>query len=66
MQQITAEQFKKNFLEQPENYEIIDVRTPFEFKQARIKNSKLIPLDKVFENLDQIDWNKEVVFVCRS
>lgn len=64
--EISSVDFKDKYLISPEKYEIIDVRQPEEFTQIRIKWSKLIPLDKFGEHLNSIDWNKEVIFVCRS
>lgn len=64
--EIWPQDFKQDFLMSPEKYEIIDVREPSEFSQIRIKWSKLIPLSEFGQNLDKIDWSKQVVFVCRS
>lgn len=46
--------------------EIIDVREPEEYKAIRIKGSKLIPLNELPDRMGEIDWDKEVVFICRS
>lgn len=63
---INLKQFKELIGQEGENLEIIDVRENDEFKIVRIKNSKLIPMGEIMDNLDKIDWNKEVVLVCRS
>lgn len=46
--------------------EIIDVREPEEFAVINIKGSKLISMNELKERVQEIDWQKEVVFVCRS
>jgi rhodanese-related sulfurtransferase len=46
--------------------EIIDVREPSEYEIIHIKNSKLIPMKELLSRVDEIDWEKEVVFICRS
>jgi len=45
---------------------VIDVRTEHEFKEGHIENSKNIPMDIIQSKLQEIDWSKKVVFVCRS
>ncbi len=49
-----------------ENLELIDVREPSEYAQFHLKNSKLMPLSTVMNRVNEIDWNKDVIFVCRS
>lgn len=66
VQSINLEQFKDLINQDNENLEIVDVREEDEFKIVRIKNSKLIPMGEIMDNLDKIDWNKKVVLVCRS
>lgn len=46
--------------------EIVDVREPSEHEIIRIKNSKLIPMNELQNRLNEIDWGKEVIFLCRS
>lgn len=46
--------------------EIVDVRQPQEYATVHIRGSKLIPLDQFESRWSEIDWSKEVVFVCRS
>jgi rhodanese-related sulfurtransferase len=49
-----------------DNLEIIDVREPEEYSNNHIKGAKLIPLGTIDVRLNDIDWNKQVIFVCRS
>ncbi len=46
--------------------QIIDVRTPAEFKNGHIKNAKNIPLQSLRDQLSKIDKNKPVITVCAS
>jgi rhodanese-related sulfurtransferase len=63
---ISGEEFKKMILNEPEKLEIIDVREPGEYEIIHLRNSKLIPMGELEKKLDQIDWNKDVIFLCRS
>lgn len=45
--------------------EIIDIREPEEFEMVRLKNSKLIPMKELKNRVNEINWEKAVVFVCR-
>jgi rhodanese-related sulfurtransferase len=45
---------------------IIDVRTPEEFRSGHVKGSVNIPLDKLQGQLGRIDKNKPVITCCRS
>ncbi|MDD5376603.1 MAG: rhodanese-like domain-containing protein [Candidatus Gracilibacteria bacterium] len=64
--EITSVEFKKKLLSAPENLELIDVREKSEFDQIRIKGSKLIPMGELERRLGEIDWSKEVIFICRT
>lgn len=64
MYDISYNEFKKMFLDG--NVEVIDVREKDEFDLIKIKGSKLIPLDEVMDRLEEIDWNKKVILVCRT
>lgn len=64
--EITPVEFKEKFFSNPENLELIDVREKSEFAEIRIKGSKLIPMGEIEKHLGEIDWSKEVIFICRS
>jgi len=66
MNAINSKKFKELMEGDRENLEIIDVRETDEYKAIRIKNSKLIPMGEIMDNLDKINWDKKVVLVCRS
>lgn len=46
--------------------QIIDVRTPAEFKNGHIKNAKNIPLQSLNQNLSKISKSKPVITCCAS
>jgi adenylyltransferase/sulfurtransferase len=48
-----------------EKFQLIDVREPSEYKDINIKG-KLIPMDKIPDNLGQIRKDQKVVVMCRS
>ena len=46
--------------------QIIDVRTPGEFKGGHIKNSKNIPLQQLQSQIKKLDKKKPVITCCAS
>jgi len=67
--------FKKLFQSQPEvNYrqlldkgaQLIDVRTPGEFKQGHLKGAINIPLQTLEDNLSKIKKDKALIMYCAS
>jgi rhodanese-related sulfurtransferase len=47
--------------------QILDVRTPTEFKEGHIKGSINIPLDVISTKATEIQkWDKPVILCCRS
>ena len=63
---INTEEFLDLIESDSENLEIIDVREQTEYDEIHIDGSKLIPMMAVPSKLDDIDWDKKIVFVCRS
>ncbi|RJO60530.1 rhodanese-like domain-containing protein [candidate division WS5 bacterium] len=63
---ITSNEFKEMLDENPEDLEIIDVREPDEYAAVRVHNSKLIPLSTIPMRINEIDWSKKVILVCKS
>ncbi|WP_055105669.1 rhodanese-like domain-containing protein [Paenibacillus ihumii] len=45
---------------------IIDVREPEEYMQAHIPGIPLIPMGEIISYMDDLDPDREYVFVCRS
>jgi phage shock protein E len=49
------------------NAVIIDVRTPYEYDQGRVKSSINIPVDRISASIPRIkQFNKPIIFVCSS
>ena len=66
IENIEAEGLRRLLRERPEEIEIIDVRTRGEFEKVHIRGSRLIPMGELPGRMGEIDWKKDVVFVCRS
>lgn len=66
IENINGKQLKKMIDERLEELEIIDVREQDEYDLIKIKGSKLIPLSEIGSRINEIDWTKKVVLVCRS
>lgn len=49
-----------------EDFELIDVRSPMEYKQGHIKGSKLIPLEELENYLNDFDSSKTYLLYCRT
>ena len=55
----------KNYLENHEDFELIDVREPYEYEIANL-GADLVPLGSISSYADNISRNKKVVIHCRS
>jgi adenylyltransferase/sulfurtransferase len=64
-QEITPTELKEK-LDRGDEFELIDVREPYEYAIVRIPGSKLIPVATVSRRLDDFDRNKEIVIMCKS
>ena len=53
-------------LAQGERLTLLDVREPFEYTEAHLKGSLLIPLDQLSLRLAEVPKDKPIVAVCRS
>jgi adenylyltransferase/sulfurtransferase len=62
--QITVRELKRR-LDAGEDFQLIDVREPYEYQIAQI-GGKLIPQNDVPQRLAEIDRDREVVVHCRS
>lgn len=63
---IEAEDLAKQIKKYPEEIELIDVREKGEFVEVRLRGAKLISMGEIKTRLNEIDWNKKVIFYCRS
>lgn len=66
MENIQSQQFKKIFQEERNGIELVDVRGKDEYDLIRVRGSKLIPLDQIESRMNEIDWKKKVIIICRS
>lgn len=66
IEDIGAEGLRAMLREPSSDLEIIDVREPREYEAVHIRGSKLIPLNELSARLKEINFKKDVVFVCRS
>jgi rhodanese-related sulfurtransferase len=55
--------FVKECLGDP-RYQIVDVRTPFEYERYHVPGSVLIPIQFFHELIDMVDGARPVIFLC--
>ena len=60
--QITPKEVKQR-LDAGEKLRLVDVREPFEYRQARIEGSELIPMRTVSKSLDSLETEEAPVIV---
>jgi rhodanese-related sulfurtransferase len=48
------------------NKQLIDVRTPGEFRGNHIQDFRNIPLNELVQKANSLDKNKEVIVICQS
>lgn len=63
---IQAKDLREMLRNNQDKMEVIDVREDYEYEELHIKGSKLIPMGELAQRINEIDWTKEVVFICRS
>jgi len=64
VKEITVQELEQ-LKDKGEDYQLIDVREPYEFEISNLKG-QLIPLGQIEEHVDQINSNIKVVVHCRS
>lgn len=65
IKEITPDELKEK-LEKGEKLELIDVREEEEVQEGMIKEAKHIPMGEIPNYVDQLDKDKEYIFICRS
>ena len=53
-------------LKRGDDFDLIDVREPFEMQIASIPRARLIPLGDIPQSFDMLDRTREIVVMCRS
>lgn len=56
----------KGYLTKKDQYQFIDVRTPGEFKNKKIKGFTNMPLDQLVHKSASLSKDKPVVLICQS
>ena len=64
MKTINAKEFK-NLLKNNNNFQIIDIREPYEYEDGALTNEN-IPLDKMMTSLNKIHRDHPVIIYCQS
>ena len=64
MKTINAKEFK-NILKNKNNFQIIDIREPYEYEDGALTNEN-IPLDKMMSSLNKIHKDRPVIIYCQS
>lgn len=65
MKEITPSELQEK-LEKGEELELIDVREEEEVQEGMIKEAKHVPMGDIPNYVDQLDKEKEYIFICRS
>ncbi len=65
LEEITAVELKA-LLDREEDFQLIDVREPFEYEIARIPGAKLIPLGEIVNRICEIEKSKTTVVQCKG
>ena len=55
----------QSWIDEQRDFQLIDVRNPYEFEQDNI-GGKNIPLDDLIESMAQLDLQKPIVFCCQT
>jgi molybdopterin/thiamine biosynthesis adenylyltransferase/rhodanese-related sulfurtransferase/molybdopterin converting factor small subunit len=56
----------KHKIDRGDNFVLLDVREPYEYRIAKIPGSRLIPLGEVPNHLGELDSEADIVAYCRS
>ena len=64
MKTISPKEFK-NLLKKNNNFQIIDIREPYEYEDGALTNEN-IPLDKMMASLNKIHRDHPVIIYCQT
>ena len=62
--QISPSSLQQQLQENPQAYFLLDVREPFEYQIASMKNTVLIPMNQVPDRLSELDKEQAIVVIC--
>ena len=62
---VSVQELKRR-MDASEEFELIDVREPFEFEIARIDGAKLIPLGEIAERADELQHEQPIIVHCHT
>jgi len=54
----------KKLVEQKKNVYLLDVRTPQEYAQAKLKGSVLIPINEIERRVNEVPKNRPILVLC--
>jgi rhodanese-related sulfurtransferase len=54
----------KKLVEQKKNVYLLDVRTPQEYGQAKLKGSVLIPINEIERRVSEVPKNRPILVLC--
>lgn len=63
---INANEFKEMLEDEAGSIEVVDVREPDEYTLIKVKGSNNIPMSVIPLKINDINWNKKVVLLCKS
>ncbi|MDR4494218.1 MAG: FAD-dependent oxidoreductase [Nitrospirales bacterium] len=61
---ITGEELHKKLVTNP-SLQLLDVRTPDEYREAHLPQARLVPVDDLRDHLNKLDPKQETVVYCR-
>ena len=64
--ELGSDELKEYLDAQRDEYLLVDVREPKEYKKAHIPGAMLVRLKEVEGSMAQFDQDKDVIFYCRS
>lgn len=65
LEEITAAELK-SIIDRKVDFQLIDVREPFEYEIARIPGAKLIPLGEIVNRICEIEKGKTTIVQCKG
>lgn len=55
----------KEMLAEGDDYVVIDVRNPDEYRTGHVPGASLLPVNSVFARRDELPSDKKIIFVCQ-